>query len=64
MSGAKIEAVKGKSPYAKQHKAPFQYSDAYHKWASAVERGDEEDILAADHAFRRAFGIPFTGVRI
>jgi hypothetical protein len=61
MSGAKIEAVKGKSPYAKQHKAPFQYSDQYHRWSAAVVRGDEADIEAADASFRRTFGIPATG---
>lgn len=58
MSGAKIESVKGKSPYATKQKSPFQYSPQYERWSSAVARGDELDIAEADAAFRRMFGVP------
>ncbi len=59
---AKIEAVKGKSPYAKKGKVPFRYSEQYDRWARAVgEAGAgylSADAIAADRAFRRTFGVP------
>lgn len=58
----KIEAVKGKSPYAKKGKTPFRYSEHYERWAKAVgPRGEgisTEETFAADRAFRRFFSVP------
>lgn len=56
----KIEATKGKSPYAKKGKTPHKYSDHYNRWAACVARSGlySEETFEADRAFRRAFNIP------
>ena len=59
---AKIEAVKGKSPYAKKGKTPFRYSEHYDRWSKAVGPAGagylSADAIAADRAFRRYFSVP------
>jgi hypothetical protein len=56
----KIEAVKGKSPYAKRQKVPHKYSEHYSRWSSCVARSGiySEETLDADRSFRKAFNIP------
>jgi hypothetical protein len=44
-----------RSPYAKHAKAPYKYSPAYDRWASATSEEERND---ADAAFRRLYGIP------
>lgn len=60
----KIEAAKGKSPYSKHQKAPYQYGEHYQRWASAIGQAGatygSETAQAADAAFRRAHHIPTT----
>jgi hypothetical protein len=60
--GMNITASKGKSPYAKHGKAPFQYSDEYRSWADAVARNDTEATMTADVRFRRRFDVPMPKV--
>lgn len=40
-----------KSPYARHHKAPYQYSALYHQWRGAVRKGNDGEAraLAAKH---------------
>ena len=42
---------KMQSPYTKQQKAPFAYSETYHRWRSALVNGrrDEVQELARRH---------------
>lgn len=47
--------TKASSPYARHHKAPYRYSEAYNHWASA---GSDEAKAEADAAFRRIHNIP------
>lgn len=53
---------KGKSPYATKGKSPFQYSDAYQQWNSAVTRSGiaSTETQEADARFRRLFNVPMT----
>lgn len=61
---AKIENSKGRSPYATKQKAPFLYSAEYQRWSEAVAKHghESEEVIAADLAFRRTFGVPTWGV--
>lgn len=45
---------KGKSPYKKYGKRPWQYSEAYRRWRAAIIKGDERAARRAseDHADR------------
>ncbi len=54
-----------KSPYARQQKRPYVYSEYYHRWARSVaENGAlHHETIAADLAFRRHFGVPMEGKR-
>lgn len=54
-----------KSPYARQQKRPYVYSEHYQRWARAVKETGimSYETIAADQAFRRAFGVPLTKVR-
>ena len=56
---------KGKSGYARHGKAPYKYSEHYHRWASAVATHGflSEEAQAADRTFRRVFNVPATGNR-
>jgi hypothetical protein len=56
----KIEATKGKSPYAKYQKLPYRYGENYQRWAKAVAETGllSAQTMAADAAFRMEFGIP------
>ncbi len=60
--GAKIEAVKGKSPYAKKGKTPFKYGEQYERYTRAVGPTGigrySEEAEAADRSFRRYFHVP------
>lgn len=43
------------SSYARRGKAPYIYSAAYARWATAT---NEDERIAADRAFRRTFNVP------
>lgn len=49
-----------KSPYARQQKRPYQYSEYYQRWARSVAENGvlAHETIAADLAFRRHFGVP------
>lgn len=49
-----VAETKGRSPYAKYNKAPYQYSDAYQNWRNSVRAGKDRDAMhwAAEHAKR------------
>lgn len=49
-----------KSPYARHNKRPYQYSEYYQRWNRSVAESGimSRETIAADAAFRKAFGVP------
>ncbi|WP_027583964.1 hypothetical protein [Bradyrhizobium sp. Ai1a-2] len=45
------QADQGRSPYKKKNKKPFQYSETYRRWKSAIMAGHDNAAreLAAEH---------------
>lgn len=47
---------KGRAPYTKYGKAPFQYSDSYQNWRVAAIAGREQDRAHWAHQHNKRFG--------
>jgi len=57
MSGEDDNNNKGKSPYAKKHKMPFRYSEAYETWRNTGDsRAHDREFLSPSRNDQRPHG--------